>query len=112
ATADRLRRELTPKDGAPQWRHLHLATHGYYSEKQGRGYLALDVDPQAFALNPQLSVGLVLAGVNRDAGQGMLTAAEVAGLDLRGVEPVVLATCDAAPRGGGGGEGTVGWRGA
>jgi CHAT domain-containing protein len=38
--------------------------------------------------------GLVLAGANRDPGKAVLTAEEVAGLDLRGAELVVLSACD------------------
>jgi CHAT domain-containing protein len=38
--------------------------------------------------------GLVLAGANRDPARAVLTAEEVAGLDLRGAELVILSACD------------------
>ena len=50
--------------------------------------------------NPLLLSGLVLAGANRageahpDQDDGILTAEELAALDLRGVEIVALSACD------------------
>jgi CHAT domain-containing protein len=50
--------------------------------------------------NPLLSSGLILAGANHrnaatpDQDDGVLTAEEVAALDLRGVEWAVLSGCD------------------
>jgi CHAT domain-containing protein len=41
-----------------------------------------------------LASGLVLAGGNRSAEDGLLRAEEAAGLNLRGVELVVLSACD------------------
>jgi CHAT domain-containing protein len=43
--------------------------------------------------NPMLLSGLVLAGANSDP-EGVLTAEEIAGLDLRGTELVVLSACE------------------
>jgi CHAT domain-containing protein len=47
-----------------------------------------------FDRNPMLLAGLVLAGANRDEDRGLLTAEEVAALDLAGCELVVLSACD------------------
>jgi CHAT domain-containing protein len=47
-----------------------------------------------FVRNPLLLSGLVLAGANRDPARAVLTAEEVAGLDLRGADLVVLSACD------------------
>jgi CHAT domain-containing protein/lipopolysaccharide biosynthesis regulator YciM len=44
--------------------------------------------------NPQLLCGLALSGANTDTDAGLLSAAEVARLDLRGCELVVLSACD------------------
>jgi CHAT domain-containing protein len=54
----------------------------------------LGAEYRTFVRNPMLLSGLVLAGANRDPGKAVLTAEEVAGLDLRGAELVVLSACD------------------
>jgi CHAT domain-containing protein/Tfp pilus assembly protein PilF len=46
--------------------------------------------------NPMLATGLVLAGANRPEGDGVLTAEEISGLDLRGCELAVLSACQTA----------------
>jgi CHAT domain-containing protein len=43
-----------------------------------------------------LATGLVLAGANRPDSDGVLTAEEIAGLDLRGCELAVLSACQTA----------------
>ncbi|MBD2115168.1 MULTISPECIES: tetratricopeptide repeat protein [Cyanophyceae] len=64
---------------------LHIATHGFF-------------EPTDDASNPLLQSGLILAGA-ADGGQsgpnqdGILTALEVTGLDLRGTQLVVLSAC-------------------
>ncbi len=64
---------------------LHIATHGFF-------------EPVGDASNPLLQSGLILAGA-ADGGQsgpgqdGILTALEVTGLDLRGTQLVVLSAC-------------------
>ncbi len=60
----------------PRW--LHLATHGTF-DPAGK---------EVLERNPLLSAGLVLAGGER------LTAEEVSGLDLRGVELAALSACE------------------
>lgn len=69
-------------------RVLHIATHGFF----------LDRDPaEEFEFNPLVRSGLALAGGNaRSSGNddGVLTALEVAGLDLEGTEFVVLSACN------------------
>jgi CHAT domain-containing protein len=77
---------------------VHLATHGFFLQ-QGRPAMQ-DTRPLE---NFMSSAGLLLAGANRtlrgeNASQvdddGVLSAAEVVGLDLRGTELVVLSACD------------------
>jgi CHAT domain-containing protein len=46
--------------------------------------------------NPMLATGLVLAGANRADSEGVLTAEEIAGLDLRGCDLAVLSACQTA----------------
>ncbi|MBD2772335.1 CHAT domain-containing tetratricopeptide repeat protein, partial [Iningainema tapete] len=84
---------------------LHLATHGFFFQD-----IKLDLPtelvknlqqpPQRFQQeNPLLRAGLALAGINnRHTAQaftddGVLTALEVAGLDLHGTQLVVLSAC-------------------
>lgn len=78
ATEDRLKSVKQP-------RILHIATHGYFKESNNN-------------VNPLLNSGLVLAGVKeRQSGpnqDGILSALEVTGLNLRGTELVVLSACD------------------
>jgi CHAT domain-containing protein len=82
------------KQEAPGKRVLHLATHGFFvgetcAEKPAAG-------------NPLLLSGLVLAGANRlakapakaQADDGILTAEELASLDLSAADLVVLSACD------------------
>jgi CHAT domain-containing protein/Tfp pilus assembly protein PilF len=71
----------------PQPGILHIATHGFFEASQD-------------SPNPLLQSGLILAGAaleDRQSGpeqDGILTALEVTGLDLRGTQLVVLSACE------------------
>ncbi len=69
---------------------LHIATHGFFLADQESGTGRLE--------DPSLRSGLILAGANqRESGpgeDGVLTALEVAGMDLWGTKLVVLSACD------------------
>jgi CHAT domain-containing protein/tetratricopeptide (TPR) repeat protein len=74
---------------APSVRVLHVATHAFFQSEPRPGE------------NPLRAAGLAMSGANRDpkrgdasdADEGILTAAEIALLDLRGVEWAVLSAC-------------------
>jgi len=108
-------REATEREfkrAAPGKLVLHLATHGFFLSNEcdpavasGRGVGGLAVAPRNHpgleaAGNPLLLSGLALAGANRRATlaandeDGILTAEEVASLDLDGVDWAVLSACD------------------
>jgi CHAT domain-containing protein len=86
-------------------RILHVATHGFFLRDQPMTAdarksvsLAQNQPPVLVGENPLLRSGLALAGANiRSSGtndDGILTAFEVAQLDLRGTELVVLSACE------------------
>lgn len=89
--------ELAVKTNAPGKHALHLATHAYFL-----GDCPRPDSPMAktFSENPLLLSGLAFAGANRraesqpDVDDGILTAEEVAALDLSGVAWAVLSACD------------------
>ena len=103
-------------------RVLHLATHGFFLD--GRCESVLDAgneQPPSLAAvaaggNPMLLSGLVLAGANhrQSAGDGeedgVLTAEEIAAMDLNGVEWAVLSACDTGIGPVAAGEGVFGLR--
>lgn len=97
ATKAALKRASSP-------RILHIATHGFFlKERSASRNHPAPADEynsdrwQALAGNPLLRSGLALAGANQgESGDddGLLTALEIAGLDLWGTKLVVLSACD------------------
>jgi CHAT domain-containing protein len=86
---------------------LHVATHGFFLSDistTAAGSRSLEYDPGGAPVvkvpsseNPLIRSGLALAGANTpgsSADDGVLTALEVAGLDLGGTQLVVLSACD------------------
>jgi CHAT domain-containing protein len=97
---------------------LHLATHGFFLGRRDRSQSTLGNPPLAMGElaagrlvrlerleNPLLRSGLALAGANTwlsgqalptEAEDGLLTAEDMAVLDLHATELVVLSACDTA----------------
>ena len=104
--------EATLKNETHRYRILHFATHGFFlggpcsSARAGTravGGLVSTSNPHATTPtpeNPLLLSGLALAGANRrqaasaNEDDGILTAEEVAALNLEGVEWAVLSACE------------------
>jgi CHAT domain-containing protein/tetratricopeptide (TPR) repeat protein len=107
--------EGTFKRLAPGRRVIHLATHGFFLDadclQASDG--AASSEAGVFALS-----GLALAGANtrnaqpldKDVEDGILTAEEIAALDLSGVEWAVLSACDTGLGSVQSGEGILGLR--
>jgi CHAT domain-containing protein len=102
--------EANLKREAPGRRVIHLAPHGFF--------LGDDCpDPEGVERSsPLLRSGLALAGANRreaagaDGEDGILTAEEIAALDLSSVEWAVLSACDTGLGTVRAGEGVLGLR--
>lgn len=82
---------------------LHIATHGFYlsqdkPKQEGSGNRGLELDttrgvPEGSgAADPLLRSGLALAGA--DGGSGILSALELASIDLGGTKLAVLSACE------------------
>jgi CHAT domain-containing protein len=114
ATKDALAREAS--------RHfcLHLATHGFFADPKFRSALERSgrdlggtelVSRQSLSgYHPGLLSGLALAGANKPDAEddGILTAEEVATLDLTGMDLAVLSACETGLGEVAGGEGLLG----
>jgi CHAT domain-containing protein/Tfp pilus assembly protein PilF len=89
---------------------LHIATHGFFLKDVPRDS---EESPDTSANNPLLRSGLALSGFNlRKSGNedGVLTALEVAGLNLAGTKLVVLSACETGLGDVANGEGVYGLR--
>jgi CHAT domain-containing protein/tetratricopeptide (TPR) repeat protein len=107
--------EVTLRERLPRGRFVHLATHGFFADaaslpESRRETLLPSANLTAPGRrmtvtnrNPLILSGIVLAGagatrpagpVDASADDGILTAEEVADLDLSGVELVVLSACE------------------
>ena len=110
---------------APQFRHLHLATHGFFASAEiqsaycaeamrsvGDRAMQLNRDWAVVGYNPGLLSGLALAGANRepveDEDDGLLYSQELAFLPLGNVDTAVLSACDTGIGQVAGGEGLLG----
>jgi CHAT domain-containing protein/tetratricopeptide (TPR) repeat protein len=107
------------RDEAPKHRWVHLATHGFFDpETLRKGFQDASGDSHFLnaMVHPGLLSGVALAGANRKLkgkvapGQddGILTALEVAELDLSGTDLVVLSACETGLGERVGGEGVLG----
>src|SRR5208337_2408736 len=107
----------------PSHQFAHLATHGFFASESEPSSILLAEQRAALqrgdlrvlaglaGRNPGLLSGLVFAGVNRSdrrPEETILTALEVAELELGGVELVVLSACDTGRGQVAGGEGVMG----
>ncbi len=86
---------------APRTSFLHLATHGYFAPEDTlprdgarSSEFSAASSETATELAPMSLCGLALAGANRGDGSGILTAEEIAGLDLGRCELAVLSACE------------------
>ena len=109
---------------ASKYSYLHLATHGFFSPPTVRSALTPEVDDQrqeVVGFNPGLLSGLALSGANRsphsgspatsaseESDDGIITALEVAALDLHNVDLVTLSACETGLGQSTGGEGMIG----
>jgi len=92
---------------SPGSRVIHLSTHGFFIGEECRSEIRGQdgrAHQDVIGENPLLLSGLLLAGANRLADRppnsstedGILTAYEVASMDLTGTEIVTLSACESA----------------
>lgn len=83
-------------EAAPHSRILHVATHAFVLDRScGNG-------------NPLLLSGLVFAGANKSRDASILTAQQIASMDLHGVDWAVLSACNTGSGTANPGEGVMG----
>jgi CHAT domain-containing protein/Tfp pilus assembly protein PilF len=94
----------------PRHAYVHLATHGLFAPAGLRDPLAPGSErwDRVSGLHPGLMSGLVLSGASSTSGGAVLTALEVAGLDLSAVRLAVLSACETGLGKEAGGEGLLG----
>jgi len=102
--------EATVALSMPGQRVIHIASHGFFGTGKCDSQLTDGV-----GFDPMVLSGVVLAGANEEPGSletadGILTAAEVSGLDLAGTELVVLSACETGLGEVKSGEGVLGLR--
>jgi len=117
--------ETAVKRGLAGNRVVHLATHGFFlgadctpavENTRGVGGLTTQTKRAPTVDNPLLLSGLAFAGANRprkagtDEDDGILTAEEIAALNLQGTEWAVLSACDTGLGAIAAGEGVLGLR--
>lgn len=100
ATAERFRQEFGQGGDRVPHKYLHLETHGAWTpvkapegqpDADARG-LETALAPDAAVPRPEFRTELAFARAN-ESPDGILTGEEVAALDLRGVDLVVLSAC-------------------
>jgi CHAT domain-containing protein len=122
------------REALPGRQSIHLATHGFFADEKFRSWAGHDLEGEQLiapgsglvsagrsrvtGYNPMILSGIVLAGANLPpktdelglptGEDGILTAEEIVGLDLRGTELVVLSACDTGLGRVAGGEGVLG----
>jgi len=110
----------------PNARFVHFATHGYFAQTSQPNQNVVDAGTEFLSSlssrsqrSPLLRNGLVLSGANWDPtfeqgtiriNDGLLSAEEIAGLNLSQVELVVLSACETARGVDIAGEGSFGLR--
>jgi len=115
--------EAMVKKLAPQFSHLHFATHGFFAPPEiqsaldpsnqdlNRSRIPTESEISVSRRHPGLLSGLALAGANNppdEGDDGIWTAAEVATTDLSNVDLAVLSACDTGLGQTAGGEGLLG----
>ncbi|MBS0201846.1 MAG: CHAT domain-containing protein [Planctomycetes bacterium] len=109
------------REAGPRHRYLHLATHGFFVPElvaAGGAKTTAAGAEKITDLNPGLLSGIALAGANPKPGNsalgnaqmddGVMTALEVASLDLSHIDLAVLSACETGLGLSAGGEGLLG----
>ena len=118
--------EIAVEQAMPNARFVHFATHGYFAQASQSKQNIVDAGTEFLSAlssrsqrSPLLRNGLVLSGANLEPtfqqgtiriNDGLLSAEEIAGLNLSQVELVVLSACETARGVDIAGEGSFGLR--